>query len=443
MYSDDGWILGVGQDSAGDQPTYQAGAMVNPPNPPILPTGSYGSTPFKAYPVVGSYNQPSAPAQNTVTVNVPAGGTYPIELDYTECCGGQEALVLGTSFANPIVPQNPAIQQRQIVFVHGINGNFAAIDGGNANAGYAGLVGPLRGIYSSRNVRIYPYYQDLGYALDPSADPPQCGPGASAPDTRAVGVITVDTTGTSSTRCDSEGDMGLSATALDDTLKDLSASSGGGSIAVIAHSMGGAITRGWLDLAQRQQDQTLKSVDTVVTVQGAQQGSYIPDGFACSPLQGHVTTRAVLATAVTQVAHRLHFYPDRPAWTELTPQSSWYADINSQDVPSAIHYYNFYTNLQVDHYKLGLLWPIPNGTDSWGDLAMLPGTNMPTGTPCSGGARFLPGSTDPTADGAGPHGYQWCLAKHYPVLDTPGFDPLGEPRRPLTSARSSVTPPTT
>ncbi len=423
LYSDDGWVLGAGQDSAGDQPTYQSGSMVNPPNPPVIANGSYGSMPFKGYSVIGSYNQESAPAQNTVTVNFPAGGTYPIELDYTECCGGQEALVLGTSFANPIVPQNPAIQQRKIVFVHGINGNYSTI---NAGADYGGLINPLRGIYAPQNVQVFSYYQDLGYALDPNADPPQCGSGAPAPDTRAVGVIPVSTTSTTSPQCDSESDLGLNATRLDDALKDASTSGGGGSIAVIAHSMGGAITRGWLDLAQRQQDQTLKSVDTVVTFQGAQQGSYLPNEFACSPLQDHVTTRAVLANVATQVAHKIHFYPNRPAWTELKPQSSWYRDINSQNVPGNIHYYNFYTNIQVDHYKLAGLWPIPNGTDNWGDLVMLPGTNTPTGTPCSGGARFLPGAASPTADGAGPDGYQWNIDKQYLVLDTPGFDPVAQ-----------------
>ncbi len=359
-----------------------------------------------------------------MTVNFPAGGTYPIELDYTECCGGQEALVLGTSFANPIVPQNPAIQQRQIAFVHGINGNSAAIAAG---VDYGGLINPLRSIYAPQNVHIIPYYQDLAYALDPTADPPQCGSGAPAPDTRAVGVITVDTASTTSSQCDSESDLGLDATALDDDLKGYASSDGsGGSITVIAHSMGGAITRGWLDLAQRQQDQTLKSVDTVVTFQGAQQGSYIPNGFACSPLQGHVTTRAVLANVTAQVAHKLHFYPNRPAWHELKPQSLWYRDINSQDVPGNIHYYNFYTNIQVDHYKLAGLWPIPNGTDSWGDLVMLPGTDTPTGKPCSGGARFLPSAASPTADGAGPDGYQWAIDKQYLVLDTPGFDPVAQ-----------------
>jgi hypothetical protein len=97
LYSDDGWMLGAGQRQGGtEQPTYVSGSNVSP-----LP-----STPGQGFPVVGSYNIPSAPAQNTVTVSFTAAGTYPIEMDYTECCGGQLALVLGTTFGNPIPPNS-------------------------------------------------------------------------------------------------------------------------------------------------------------------------------------------------------------------------------------------------------------------------------------------------------------------------------------------------
>ncbi len=113
VFSDDGWTLAVGSDGASHQPTYLSGSMDNAP--------ASGVGPFTGYPVVGAYNQASAPTQNTVTVNFPAAGTYPMEADYTECCGGQESFVLGTSFANPIQPVAGTDPQRQIVFVHGIN----------------------------------------------------------------------------------------------------------------------------------------------------------------------------------------------------------------------------------------------------------------------------------------------------------------------------------
>lgn len=99
FFSDDGWMLGAGQRQGGtDQPAYVSGSDLNP----------LTATPLRNYPVVGSFNTNSAPAQNQVTVSFPAAGTYPIELDYTECCGGQLALVLGTTFGNPIPPAGGA-----------------------------------------------------------------------------------------------------------------------------------------------------------------------------------------------------------------------------------------------------------------------------------------------------------------------------------------------
>lgn len=98
FFSDDGWMLGLGPDQATgtQQPSYSFGAYSGVP--------ASGTTPVYGYQVVGAFNQPTAPVQETVTVNFPAAGTYPLELDYTECCGGQLALTLGTTFGNPIPP---------------------------------------------------------------------------------------------------------------------------------------------------------------------------------------------------------------------------------------------------------------------------------------------------------------------------------------------------
>lgn len=79
FFSDDGWVFSIGPSANGDQPSYYSGAFANPP-----PSG-----PFTGYKVVGSYNTNSSPAGNNVTVYFPRGGRYPVELDYTECCGGQ------------------------------------------------------------------------------------------------------------------------------------------------------------------------------------------------------------------------------------------------------------------------------------------------------------------------------------------------------------------
>jgi RHS repeat-associated protein len=102
VYSDDGWILGVGR-SGGAQPSYVRGDRVNAPS----------VTPLRGFKVLGADNQPSSPTLSTVTVHFPQPGVYPVELDYTECCGGDLTFVLGTDTTTPTpavkpVPVRPA-----------------------------------------------------------------------------------------------------------------------------------------------------------------------------------------------------------------------------------------------------------------------------------------------------------------------------------------------
>src|SRR5690606_32349768 len=59
-----------------------------------------GVTAFEGLPVVGSFNQTTPPIGNSVTVHFPAAGTYPYELDYTECCGGQLVLTMAATSAS-------------------------------------------------------------------------------------------------------------------------------------------------------------------------------------------------------------------------------------------------------------------------------------------------------------------------------------------------------
>jgi hypothetical protein len=93
VYSDDGWILSIGPNASGAQPGYVSGPMLNFPR----------VGPFTGYTIVGSYNVESAPNQNNLVVGFPAAGTYPFELDYSDCCEGTQAL---TVLANgqPIPP---------------------------------------------------------------------------------------------------------------------------------------------------------------------------------------------------------------------------------------------------------------------------------------------------------------------------------------------------
>jgi hypothetical protein len=84
FFSDDGWIMGIGRGPGGVQPTYASGPLVNPPP----------NSPFYGYQVAGSYNVASAPTENLLGVDFPVAGSYPVEIDYTECCGGQLSFTL-------------------------------------------------------------------------------------------------------------------------------------------------------------------------------------------------------------------------------------------------------------------------------------------------------------------------------------------------------------
>ena len=70
---DDGYILGVGNGA-----TRVSGDLINPP----------ATTPFNGYGVIAAWNQVFGGTPGAATIHFPAAGTYPYELDYTECGGG-------------------------------------------------------------------------------------------------------------------------------------------------------------------------------------------------------------------------------------------------------------------------------------------------------------------------------------------------------------------
>ncbi|MBV9181153.1 MAG: Ig-like domain-containing protein, partial [Acidobacteria bacterium] len=113
FYSDDGFIVGIGGGA-----TRVSGPMVNVP--------SSGTTPFYGLTVMGAYNTNTVPVANAVVVNFPTPGTYPYEVDYSECCGGQDVLTMavggtsssgvppaGTLYLSPISPNSLNTGQTQ------------------------------------------------------------------------------------------------------------------------------------------------------------------------------------------------------------------------------------------------------------------------------------------------------------------------------------------
>ncbi|HKB33094.1 MAG TPA: hypothetical protein VKF16_04440, partial [Candidatus Dormibacteraeota bacterium] len=91
FYSDDGFIFGLNGGA-----TRVGGVLQNPP--------ASGMTAFFGYPVMGAFNSPTGPQERDVTVNFPAPGMYPYEMDYFECCGDGLAFTVGIAGAAGMPP---------------------------------------------------------------------------------------------------------------------------------------------------------------------------------------------------------------------------------------------------------------------------------------------------------------------------------------------------
>ncbi|MGZ4675363.1 MAG: Calx-beta domain-containing protein [Acidimicrobiia bacterium] len=82
---DDGWLIGIGHRTGGaETPTRVSG-----------PFDTQGTTAQQSLPVLASSN--GARYGLTTWIDFPAAGTYPIESDYAECCGGGLAFTLDTT----------------------------------------------------------------------------------------------------------------------------------------------------------------------------------------------------------------------------------------------------------------------------------------------------------------------------------------------------------
>src|SRR5207249_178957 len=121
--------------------------------------------------------------------------------------------------------------------------------------------------------------------------------------------------------CDSQSDIGLDAVALDDAVRDLYERTSA-PVTLIANSMGGAIVRAYLAYASDAATGTLEHVDSVVMLQGAQQGSWIAHSKpVILGLMGPDTPgRAIMFAGISEfVRTHWQFDPNRPAIDGLRP----------------------------------------------------------------------------------------------------------------------------
>ena len=101
---DDSYALAIGpnRDNSGQQPTTVAAT-------PAVPASAPKTGPFTGYPVVDAAypmtGTNGTTPRSTVTVNFPAAGLYPIEVDYTECCGSGLSLMMSASAGGGGGPQ--------------------------------------------------------------------------------------------------------------------------------------------------------------------------------------------------------------------------------------------------------------------------------------------------------------------------------------------------
>lgn len=276
--------------------------------------------------------------------------------------------------------------QRQIVFVHGIKTDSRAAQNCN-NPGFQSI---WCGSSYENKVNYFSYYQDIAYKKDTGGCNPQ-----PAPDTNTDPLYAPDTSSANRAidpnTCDSQSALAYNSTGLYNFLATLPSP-----VAIINHSMGAAITRGWMTLTmEREGDNTQNIVDTVISIQGVQQGSFVPLGVLpfinTLETSARATSSLLVSSLINYAKWQSGWDNNRPALADLTPGSEWYQSSLPYDVPSHLNYYNFYTDIKASLHPQFFFRTLPSiGTISFGDSVILPGESDHQAMPFLGGARFLP-----------------------------------------------------
>ncbi len=289
-------------------------------------------------------------------------------------------------------PKPPPTASRQIVFVHGIKASFRDIE--QESGEFQSLIRALRGYPRT----VLHYYQDSGYQVQGgcSADSP-----SELQANTNIGTLYAHPESIDPNICDSQSAIAYDSTRLDDMLSNLQSQSSA-PVTVIAYSMGAAAARGWMALAQSNpNDHTLSTVDSLITIQGVQQGSFWAGAYLTEANIAAVTPswqNLLWYALLVGVNEKFGIDASRPAVSDFVPQSQWYQKVNPISVPQNLHYYNFYSNIKTKVYAqfLDVVFNNPLGTVSSGDNVLLPGDSNPATIPLFGGSRFLPSgpSTD-------------------------------------------------
>ncbi|MGH2892430.1 MAG: LamG-like jellyroll fold domain-containing protein [Solirubrobacteraceae bacterium] len=310
------------------------------------------------------------------------------------------------------VPVNALPSIEQVVFVHGLNASCAVAGATDYKALYDAIVSQGRGIYT------FCYDHDIAFGdanSGLSGQPNRCfsntSRGESVPEAASVprarttsrdhiGPLYVSSNkfGVGESN-DGDDPLAYDAAKLDDCLTalvnyDVRTYGHPLPIAVIGNSMGGAITRGWMQLAQSRNSPALEGVTTVMFIEGATQGSWIAavgEGVDTGLLAGSPVEQALDAIARQVAASSFHANPGRAGIQDLAPQSGWYQSIVAAGTPPRLHYYALSVDITLD-FKTQILWWNNDlgSTDFIGDGVIQLGSKSYNALPQWGGSQFLP-----------------------------------------------------
>ncbi|MGH2872639.1 MAG: hypothetical protein ACRDL5_09295 [Solirubrobacteraceae bacterium] len=373
-------------------------------------------------------------------------GQQDAELDSVSCAG------MGCSAAGEYFDDNGSFDQQvmvtsaslvpiadqpisQVVFVHGVRANCAQVGTGDttvhaSNYGYKALYDALM----AAGMEVYTFCYDHDEAFgDPSSGlvPGQCfsgtsegqsnlytgataltAPAESYPSSGYIGPLAVsqDKNGMgwfSHEPDDGNGPIAYDAAKLDRCLSELvrydtTQSGYPYPIAVIGNSMGGAVTRGWLQLAKDTGSESLDGVSTVTFIEGAIEGSWL-DGLSEGVDSGLVAGGGSLSFPFDMMSDGLdsalrgltawqNVNPAEPGVQDLAPGSSYYRSIAADGTPPLLHYYTLSVDITLDFtvdLDLGITLA-RHDTDFIGDGLMQKGSESPDALPPEGGSEFLP-----------------------------------------------------
>lgn len=282
--------------------------------------------------------------------------------------------------------------KQNVFFIHGLNDSAASFNFGTADVA---LRTGLEGAFGPGVATAFTFFQDRGYRNPDGSCQTQPAPDQNvgplyawadhATDPNVHGLY--DTSGPYA--CDSDPASAFNATKLDDDLATQPMNT-----TIIANSLGANAVRGWLDLAQtRSGDTTLSLVKTVIFYEGAQGGSWLlGNGFDSD----RATEPGVGASLYNALIEHFSGDPNRPAYSDLQPESKWYESVNpSHPVPASLHYYNFIGDLRVNVHHHCLFWDCGEDVKDVGDGVLLPGYPDPQSAPRNGNSEFVPPNVDP------------------------------------------------